>query len=241
MPTIENYAIENLDRIQIGSPMSEMSFHDQTEAAVHSACKFFGMDDLPIKEGDATCVSLNNINEIGDESLIYNKAQFEKMGWDSFEDISKVWTHELGHVISQKEFAGKGWTSELCADFMVGVRSAMRGYKFGNFESAIGATPASASHPNGELRLEAMKAGRDYAIRMMKNRSNITWNSCIDEFKKTNFVECAPNGDLQDNHNVTFCGVTDIAWLEKMVRQSSGSEQKHWLEELKWAINHGGK
>lgn len=241
MPTIENFAIENLNRIQIGSPMPEMSFQDQTRNAVHSACEFFGLDDLPINEGDATYVSLNNINEIGDESLTYNKSQFEKMGWDSFEDMTKVWTHELGHVISQKEFADKAWPSELCADFMVGVRSAMCGYKYSNFESAIGATPASTSHPNGELRLEAMKAGREYATEMMKNGSKITWNSCIGKFKSTDFMECAPKDGLNDKHDITFCGVTDIAWLEKMVRQSSGAEQKHWLEELKWAIEHGGK
>lgn len=32
--------------------------------------------------------------------------------------------------------------------------------------------------------------------------------------------------------------IDDVEWLEKMVRISSGSEQQHWLDELKWAKKH---
>lgn len=43
---------------------------------------------------------------------------------------------------------------------------------------------------------------------------------------------------LAQSSPVTFCGSHDIDWLQHMVNISSGSEQAHWIAELKWAIAH---
>lgn len=44
-------------------------------------------------------------------------------------------------------------------------------------------------------------------------------------------------GETPDS-NVHGYTTSDIEWLEKQVRISSGSEQAHWLEKLKWASSH---
>ena len=46
------------------------------------------------------------------------------------------------------------------------------------------------------------------------------------------WIDETPDRDI---HGYT---TSDIEWLEKQVRISSGSEQAHWLEKLKWATNH---
>ena len=144
----------------------------QIEAAAHSACRFFDMPDAPLIEGDSIGVYTLNPDYLDDDVFQYNIPQFKDMNLYSFEDQTKVWTHECGHRILQKMY-GNSWASELGSDFFVGVREEMLGMGSSNFEKTLGATKASHSHPGGKLRIEAIKYGREVAAEMKKNDGEI--------------------------------------------------------------------
>lgn len=158
--------------------------------AAYKACDFFGYPRLPIKEGSDTRIIYGDKHLYGDsrEYLEYSPTQFQNMGWNTFDEQSKVWTHEIGHAIMQGEIFSSPWASELGADFFVGVRAEMMGLPFGLFEESIGNTIASSSHPDGKIRLEAMQLGRDYATYMHKSGKYPTWKSCTDAFKESRFA-----------------------------------------------------
>lgn len=80
----------------------------QIEAAAHSACQFFGLPDIPLQEGDSIGVYTFNPDYVNDDVFQYNVEQFQDMKLSSFEDQTKVWTHECGHRILQKHMVIPG-------------------------------------------------------------------------------------------------------------------------------------
>lgn len=221
----------------------------QIEAAAHSACHFFGLPDIPLQEGDSIGVYTLNPDFVNDDVFQYNVEQFKDMKLSSFEDQTKVWTHECGHRILQKMY-GSSWADELGADFFVGVREEMLGIGKSNFERALGSTKPSVSHPGGALRLKAIEYGRQVAAEMKKNGITPTWENCLQKYSESDFAkmtyETHGNISLIDSKNLhpqitkEIKGFTqaDIDWYEHQARISSGSEQAHWIKEAKWARNH---
>lgn len=235
----------------------------QIEAAAHSACNFFGMNDIPMQEGDSIGVYTFNPDIVNDDVFQYNVQQFKDMGLTSFEDQTKVWTHECGHRITQKEFGNTNWADELGADFFVGVREEMLGIGKSNFEKTLGATKPCESHPGGALRLKAIDFGRQVAAAMKQEGIMPTWENCLDAFAKSDFARISSgseqahwikeaqwaknhlkslceDGNMDNVEPLTFKGFTqaDVDWYEHQARISSGSEQAHWIKEAQWARNH---
>jgi len=161
----------------------------QIEAAAKCAGDFFGMPDLKIEKGDSIAVMPMDVDVLGDEVLKYNIEQFKDLGLDTFEDQAKVWSHEMGHVILQKEYPVGGWADELGADFFVGVRSEILGIGSGKFERFLGKEPASLSHPNGKLRIDAVNYGREVVAQMKREGITPTWQNCIEKFKESDFAK----------------------------------------------------
>lgn len=226
----------------------------QIEAAAHSACQFFGMNDIPLQEGDSIGVYTFNPDIVNDDIFQYNVEQFKKMDLYSFEDQTKVWTHECGHRITQKAFGNTTWADELGADFFVGIREEMLGMGKSNFEKYLGNTKSSHSHPGGALRLRAIEYGRKIAAEMKRNGIAPNWQNCLDAFAKSDFAKMSyeTHGHLTfstalvDVNNLhpqiskEMKGFTqaDVDWFEKNARNSHGSEQRHWEKEAQWARNH---
>ena len=198
----------------------------QIEAAAHSACKFFDMADAPLIEGDSIGVYTFNPDYLDDDVFQYNVPQFKEMKLHSFEDQTKVWTHECGHRLLQKIY-GPSWASELGSDFFVGVREEMLGMGSSNFEKTLGATKASKSHPDGRLRLEAIKYGREVAAEMKKNGIVPTWQNCIEKFDQSRFAKMT-----FENTASSFQGlfVNDRAYHERMARNCR-EEAKYYIKE----------
>lgn len=222
-----------------GENLSEVAEY-KIEAAAHSACRFFACPDLPLKEGTCTGVYLNDRNCVGDERLEYNRNQFEAMGWLSFDDQTKVWTHEIGHVILQNDFIGAPWSSELGADFMVGVRAEIQGMPKGNFEDSICKTQACATHPSGDLRVRAIEMGREYARQEMAEGRIPTWESCVDAFKETEYATIDYNegyysvisfeGSSQYHKNWGDSKMRDsLNYAEKAKEAKDAHWQQHYL------------
>jgi hypothetical protein len=178
------------------------------EAAAHSACNFFQMPDIPLREGDSIGVYTLNPTVLNDDVFQYNIEQFKEMGLDTFEEQTKVWTHECGHRILQRIFPSGTWANELGADFFVGVRNEMLGISYGNLEKFLASTEACITHPEGSLRMQAINFGRQIVAQMKKEGIAPTWENCIERFMESPFANIT-NG----SNEMSFSGfVNDKDW-----------------------------
>lgn len=188
---------ENLNHIKdvnsLGNKLelSDEALHTRVEASAHSACRFFGLPDITVQEGDTICVYRGLDIFPNKDVFEYNLHQFKQMGCTNFEDMTKVWAHECGHRLLRMEFPSP-WAQELGADFFAGVRSQMLGLPSGNFEKFLGNTSGSLSHPPGELRLQAIKYGRDVVKNMLANGQTPTLESCKAAFSNSPFSKMHP-------------------------------------------------
>ncbi len=207
----------------------------EIEAAAHSACHFFGLPDIHLQEGESIGVYLDNPDTTVDDHFVYNKKQFEDMGWTSFEDQTKVWTHECGHRILQNKF-GPGWKHELGADFMVGVREEMLGLGESKFEKALGRTEASASHPGGQLRLRSIQFGREVAAEMKAKGITPNWENCIERFQQSEFA----NYSFENAQDGNFMGlfVNSKEFHEKEANRCA-EEANYYAKEAQKAAERG--
>ena len=134
-------AVENLGKsfefklpnfLQKKNEVSDVALEARAEAAAYSATKFFNIPEAKIQKGESIGVYKNCEGTFSDDVLEYNLDQFKKMDCTSFEDMSKVWSHECGHRLLQNIFPNS-WADELGADFFAGARSEMMGLPKGNF------------------------------------------------------------------------------------------------------------
>lgn len=179
--------------------LSDEALHTRVEASAHSACRFFGLPDITVQEGDTICV-YRGLDIFPDKDVFeYNLHQFKQMGCTNFEDMSKVWAHECGHRLLRMEFPSP-WAQELGADFFAGVRSQMLGLPSGNFEKFLGSTQGSLSHPPGEVRMQAIKYGREVVKDMLAKGQTPTLENCKAAFANSSFAKLQPirssNGDV---------------------------------------------
>lgn len=207
----------------------------QIEAAAHSACHFFELPDIPLQEGDSIGVYTLNPDYVNDDVFQYNVDQFRDMKLSSFEDQTKVWTHECGHRILQKAY-GNSWANELGADFFVGIREEMLGLGKSNFEKVLSETKATISHPGGDLRIKAIEYGRQVAAEMKKNGITPTWENCMQKYTESVFAKM----NYTNASNPTFSG---LFVNSKSVHESEANrcayEANYWAKEAKKAAEKG--
>jgi hypothetical protein len=155
--------------------------------AARKATKFFGLPEIPIKEGPSVAVAPGNFMTFRDDVFLYNKAQLKREGLTTSADIAKVYAHECGHRISQRFFNGQGsWANELCADFFAGAFCEINNMKAGNFERSLSRQRASVTHPGGKLRMQALEYGRRCVADMKAKGITPTWENLMEKFKETN-------------------------------------------------------
>lgn len=163
--------LKDVNKLESRLELTDAALHTRVEASAHSACKFFGLPDIVVQEGDTICV-YRGLDIFPDKDVFeYNLHQFKQMGCTNFEDMSKVWAHECGHRLLRMDFPSP-WAQELGADFFAGVRSQMLGLPTGNFEKFLGNTQGSLSHPPGEMRIQAIKVWARNCKRYARKRPN---------------------------------------------------------------------
>lgn len=171
--------------------LSDAALHTRVEASAHSACKFFGLPDILVQEGDTICV-YRGLDIFPDKDVFeYNLHQFKQMGCTNFEDMSKVWAHECGHRLLRMDFPSP-WAQELGADFFAGVRSQMLGLPIGNFEKFLSKTNGSLSHPPGEMRMQAIAYGRQIVKNLLASGQTPTLENCKAAFANSPFSKMQP-------------------------------------------------
>lgn len=160
----------------------------RAEAAAHSVSKFFDISEAKIQKGDAIGVYKKDVGAISDNVFEYNLEQFKKMNCISFEDMTKIWTHECGSRLLQGMFPSP-WACELGSDFFVGVRSEMLGLPKSSFEELLGSTVASELYPDGALRMQAIDYGRSAVAKMKESEIRPTWENCVEYYGQSEFAK----------------------------------------------------
>ena len=174
------------EQVKIG--LSDEALKARVEASAHSACKFFGIPDVELIEGDAIGVYRNCDIFLDKDVFEFNLEQFKDMKCVSFEDMTKVWAHECGHRILRLDFPS-AWAQELGADFFSGVRSEMLGLPSSNFEKMLGSTKGSATHPPGDLRVQAVQFGREVVCDFQEKGITPSIENCKDAFAKSPYAK----------------------------------------------------
>lgn len=206
------------------SQLSDAAMDAKVEAAAHSACHFFDMPDATLEKGDSIGVIKDATSVLNDDTFVYNLEQFKQMNCTSFEDMTKIWSHECGHRLLQ-DIIPNSWADELGSDFFAGARSEMLGLPKGNFEEYLASTNASQSHPGGELRIKAMEFGRQVVADMKANGVAPTWQNCIEKFCNSPFAQM--NFENAGNlHSKATSFVDDKAWHLKNAQ--SARETAEW-------------
>lgn len=213
--------------------LSDNALHTRVEASAHSACKFFGLPDIVIQEGDTICV-YRGLDIFPDKDVFeYNLHQFKQMGCTNFEDLSKVWAHECGHRLLRMDFPSP-WAQELGSDFFAGVRSQMLGLPSGNFEKFLGNTSGSLSHPPGELRLQAIKYGRDVVKNMLAIGQEPTITNCKDAFANSPFAQMQP---MRRTSGDVAAFINDKSYHYEQAAKAKGNAEYYTKQAEKAASN----
>lgn len=157
--------------------------NESVENAVHRACDFFGIPEVPIIETDGTCVWTNGSASLEDDIFGFNREQLMEMGVSGEDSLTLVYTHECAHRCVQDRFMD-AWTEELACDYFSGVHAGLDNINLDNFEASLGCTEGWSSHPAGALRAQFIEAGKQYAIDMTNASLDVTFDNCMSNFIK---------------------------------------------------------
>lgn len=199
-----------------------------------------------VSEGWTTGVFNRNLTTVNDDVLIFNPDQLQSMGITEKEGLDLVMTHENTHrALQGMETGFSEHQEELCCDYMSGVRAGLNSMNTEQMINSLASTPETITHPAGELRVEAIQEGQEFASKFLAENGHApTFDDCLEHFKSSDaFSHTADPLALVPNtgsSNEDFHGYTqaDVEWYEHQARISSGSEQAHWLKEAKWARDH---
>lgn len=220
---------------------------EDVNASIQSASDFFNMESpMIVSEGWTTGVFNRNLTTVNDDVLIFNPDQLQSMGITEKEGLDLVMTHENTHrALQGMETGFSEHQEELCCDYMAGVRAGLNSMNTEQMVNSLASTPETIIHPAGELRVEAIQEGQEFASKFLaENGYAPTFYDCLKHFKSSDaFSHTADPLTLVPNigsSNEDFHGYTqaDVEWYEHQARISSGSEQTHWLKEAKWARDH---
>lgn len=138
------------------------------EKRVKRTALFF---DLPVptilKSSDCLSkITFTDCSELGSE-IRYNLKKLEEIGINNVDAFEALITHELSHqYLAEYKFnfcRNRNWSVELACDFIVGVRCSANMIASGKYKYTVGQMEVSESHPAGEFRMKAVKAGFDFA------------------------------------------------------------------------------
>ena len=225
--------------------------------AVHRACDFFGIPEVPIINAHGACMWPNDTSTYDDDVFGFNREQLMQLGISGEDSLTLIYTHECAHRTLQGSY-NDAWEEELACDYFAGIHAGLRGMNIDNFEAALGSTPGGESHPNGALRADFIEYGKQVAQELINRGIEPTYNNCLERLNqhiedkggliaeyRERFDPNVPYALSETEHahpqgapkNATMA---DVEWYEHQARISSGSEQEHWIKEAKWARDHLG-
>lgn len=159
--------------------------HEEVTQSVHDASDFFHIDDpLVVKEGWTTGVYPKLTLTESDDVLIYNRQQMEDMGIIEKDAFDLIMTHEGTHRMLQGLNTGfNSHQEELCCDYMAGVRAGLNSMDVSQMENSLAHSHASSTHPDGQLRVEAIEKGVAFAEQFYSEHGvPPTFTECIEHY-----------------------------------------------------------
>lgn len=237
-PPTDNPVISTCERLSSdikAGKLSDAALATRMEAAAHSACKFFGLPEPELVKGDSIAVSMKRCDFfMTDDKFLFNLNQFKDMNSLSFEDMSKIWSHECGHRVL-RFYNMSPWAQELGADFFMGVRSEMLGLPNGNIEKVLGESKGGLSHPPGNLRLQAIQYGREAVQDFKKAGIPITMQNMREAFRMSHFARLG-GSEVADTKVAAF--TDDKAWHYKEAAKAQENAD-YYSKEAKKAADKG--
>ena len=222
--------------------------------AVHRACEFFGIPEIPVFHAEGTCVWPNDPGTYNDDVFGFNREQLMALGISGEDSLTLIFCHECCHRALQGAY-NDAWEEELACDFFAGIHAGLKGIDIDNFEASLGCTQGGGTHPNGALRAEFIEYGKQVAQQLMARGVEPTFDNCLEYLNQhiedkdgliteyrhridPNASALADNGESLERGDAKGVSMADVEWFEHMARISSCSEQEHWLKEAKWARDH---
>ena len=165
---------------------------DDIRDAIKSACDFFNIpqpriiQDLTNQPGGQTMFVNWDRGSYYDDVLCFNMQQLIDMKVDSKEAFSLVMTHECAHRYFQGyTFPGLNngqWEQELACDFCMGARAALEHMSIEKVVRGLGGTQGADTHPDGDLRAEAITGGYNVMLYLLQNNMTPSVENCIRGF-----------------------------------------------------------
>lgn len=211
--------------------------------AVHRACDFFDIPEVPVINSEGTCVWPNGTTTYEDDVFGFNREQLQELGVSGEDSLTLIYTHECAHRTLQG-FLNDAWEEELACDFFAGLHAGMKGIDLNNFEASLGITEGGATHPCGALRAEFIEYGKQVAQEMQDRNIEPTYDNCIEHLNQhlTDKQELIteyrsridPDYDPTKQPIAEAKGlVNDKAWNEKQAQNN--------FENAKWHENEAAK
>lgn len=215
--------------------------------AVHRACDFFGIPEVPVINAHGACVWPNDTSTYDDDVFGFNREQLMSLGISGEDSLTLIYTHECAHRTLQGAYNDE-WEEELACDLFAGIHAGMNGMNIDNFEAALGSTGGGNTHPNGALRANFIEYGKQVAQEFMARGIEPTYDNCLERLNQhieekggliTEYRQHFNYNALADS-GVKNATMADVEWYEHQARISTGTEQEHWIKEAKWARDHLG-
>ena len=216
------------------------------ENAVHRACEFFNIPEVPVVEADGTCVWTNDATSMNDDLFGFNREQLMEMGVSGEDSLILVYTHECAHRCLQNRFLD-AWTEELACDYFAGIHAGLDNINLDNFQASLGCTDGGSSHPTGALRAQFIEAGKQATIEMQLKGIEVTFDNCLNNLNKyfedkkgliTEYREHIEDKifteQLSSFGEISFKGfVDDKAWNMKQAEYNFEQAKYHEKEAVK--------
>lgn len=155
---------------------------EMVTGAIHKACDFFGLPEVPVIHSSGVCVWPQDTDTVWDDVFGFSRAQMMEMGIQGEDTLTLVYTHECAHRALQGVDGLDGKAEELACDYLSGVHAAMSGIDATGFEQALSQTMESDSHPSGSLRVEAIEYGQKAVEEMNALHIPLTLENCMELF-----------------------------------------------------------
>ena len=154
--------------------------------SVQNASAFFNIEDpMLVVEYTKTGVLPNDEVSPNDDILVFSREQLVDLGITGKDSLDLVMTHECAHRMLQgmEHLNLSSHQEELCCDFMAGVRAGLNDIDISQVENAISDIPASSTHPSGDMRVDSIEEGFEFAKEYYANNNEApTFEVCLDYF-----------------------------------------------------------
>lgn len=192
-PTMDDFLREAEQKF---STLFNMSMEDITKG-IQSACDFFGLEypdmvyNLSNQPKGGTMVYNMDTSTDADDILCYDLRQLMSLGMTNKESFTLIMTHECAHRFFQgRKFPGINngqWEQELACDFFIGVRSIIEQLDVRRVAEGLGRTAGADTHPEGQLRYQAIMEGQNAVMHLIANNIPLTLQNfmiCFENYRQ---------------------------------------------------------